>query len=241
MRRFFIQPQDISVDQELCLDQDESRHISKVLRLQPGTLVELYDGTGFLYGACITDINKAVTVRIQTKRHFAPPQPELVLHAGLLKNKKMEMVLQKATELGVQEVHLFTSDHTSVTPPDQKKMSRFNKIIIESCKQCERLHPMHIFQPTPFADQLVATERAGSRYLFWEREEQNDLSMVGEIDKDHPLHLFIGPEGGFSKEEIMALPGDVKTISLGPNILRAETAVITGISIMAFLAGRFKL
>jgi 16S rRNA (uracil1498-N3)-methyltransferase len=240
MRRFFIQPELITDDQEVRLDREESRHITQVLRLQPDVAIELYDGTGFLYQSIITRVGKTVAVQIQAKQYFDPVQPAIILHAGLLKNKKMEFVLQKATELGVNEVHLFTSDHTSVPLPDQKKMHRFQKIIQESCKQCERIHPMHIFKPTSLNEQLNATKDAEQRYLFWERELRNDPSIMTGLNRTTPIHLFTGPEGGFSDQEINGLPVTLKTISLGQQILRAETAVITGVSIAAFLAGRFK-
>lgn len=241
MRRFFIQPEQITGDQDIRLDSEESRHITKVLRLQPDVAIELYDGTGFLYQAVITGVGRTVTAHIRSSQYFDRSQPAIILHAGLLKNKKMEVVLQKATELGVDEIHLFTSDHTSVVVPDQKKMARFLKIVQESCKQCERLHPMPVFNPTPLHEQLLATSDASQRYLFWEREPLHDLSTLAEINPAQPVHLFTGPEGGFSAREIDTLPQDVKTISLGKQILRAETAVITGVSLVAFLAGRFKL
>jgi 16S rRNA (uracil1498-N3)-methyltransferase len=239
MRRFFIQTgQD--VNQHTALNQEESKHITKVLRLQPGTPIELYDGTGFLYQSIITETGKIVRIQIQSKVYFDPPQPAVILHAGLLKNKKMELVLQKATELGVAAVHLFTSDHTSVHSPDSKKLKRYQKIITESCKQCERLHPMAIHPPTPLDDQLTATKDCPQRFLFWERETSNDPSVLAKLDKTQEIHLFTGPEGGFSQNEIEQLPPAITTVSLGPQILRAETAVIAGVSIVSFLAGHCK-
>ena len=240
MRRFFIQPTLDFDTQDITLDKDESRHITKVLRLKPGVVIELYDGTGFLYQAAIINTGKIVSAHIQTKEFFKPPQPDIILHAGLLKNKKMELVLQKTTELGVAAVHLFTSDHTSTTIPDAKKMARYQKIIQESCKQSERLHPMKIFKPTSLKEQLTATRESNQYYLFWERECHNDPGSIDNINHTQPLHIFTGPEGGFSEQEIASLADNIKTISLGPQILRAETAIIAGISIMAYLAGRFK-
>jgi len=241
MRRFFIQPLEHTHTQQIRLDRSESRHITKVLRLQPDVAIELYDGTGFLYQATILEVGKTVSVQIQSKEYFEPPEPAIILHSGLLKNKKMEFILQKSTELGVAEVQLFTSDHTSVPIPDSKKMARYKKIIHESCKQCERIHPMNIFAPTPLSEQLEATPQNSHRYLFWEREQRNDPSIMRNLNTSKEIHIFTGPEGGFSANEITSLAPDIKTISLGQQILRAETAVITGISIVAFLAGRFKL
>lgn len=241
MRRFFIQPEQVTGDQDIHLDREESRHITKVLRLQPGVAIELYDGTGFLYQAVITGVGKTVTAHIHSSQYFDRANPAIILHAGLLKNKNMEVVLQKATELGVDEIHLFTSDHTSVATPDHKKMIRFHKIVQESCKQCERIHPMTVSPPTPLHEQLLASSDASQRYLFWEREPRHDLNTLDQINPAQPIHLFTGPEGGFSAREIDTLPTDIKTISLGKQILRAETAVMTGVSIVAFLAGRFKL
>jgi 16S rRNA (uracil1498-N3)-methyltransferase len=240
MRRFFIQPpRDLTC--RIDLDKEESHHIIKVLRLQPGINIELYDGTGFLYQAVITEINKTVSVQIHNKKFFQKPEPAIILHAGLLKNKKMEFVLQKATELGVDAVHLFTSSHTSTALPDAKKMNRYKKIIRESCKQCERLYPMPVYTPTPLTDQLEAIKDQNQCYLFWEKEQGNSPDSINTINKKQDIHIFTGPEGGFSEEEIESLPAGIKTISLGHQILRAETAVITGVAIVAFLSGRFKI
>ncbi len=239
MRRFYTQPQSSNI-LTLSLDKDESRHIIKVLRLQLGTAIELYDGTGFLYQATITKISRTVTVQIHSKEFFKPEAPAIILHTGLLKNKKMELVLQKATELGVSHVHLFTSDHTSVTLPDAKKMNRYEKIIQESCKQCERIHPMTISSPTSLEEQFDATKNATQGYLFWEREQHNDPWAIGTINSSEDIHIFTGPEGGFSEDEISSIPHGIKTISLGKQILRAETAVIASLSIVTFLAGRLR-
>ncbi len=237
MRRFYIPPSTTD-NPTAVLDRDESKHITKVLRLQPNTAIELYDGTGFLYQASITAVNKTVTVQIHSKEFFNPPTPALILHAGLLKNKKMELVLQKATELGVSHVHLFTSDYTSGALPDTKKLNRYNKIIQESCKQCERIHPMTVTPPTPLQEQLKNIEIKMPCYLFWEQEEQNTPHSNDITNVCKAIHIFTGPEGGFSEDEIAALPQNIKTVSLGKQILRAETAVIASISIVAFLAGR---
>lgn len=239
MRRFYLPQPQRSNNDIISLDADQSHHITKVLRLRPGQAIELYDGTGFLYQTTITEVGKAVRVRVQSKEYFDPPRPAIILHAGLLKNKKMELVLQKATELGVAETHLFTSDHTSVTPPDQKRLIRYQKIITESCKQCERIHPMYLNPPSPLATQvqsIISAQHPG--YLFWEREKTNRPNCMDNLATHEEIHIFTGPEGGFSGAEIENLPPWIRTISLGQQILRAETAVITAISIVSYLAGR---
>lgn len=236
MRRFYL-PQRSDND-IITIDAEQSHHITKVLRLQPGHGIELYDDTGFLYQTSITEVGKAVRVRVESKEYFAPPRPAIILHAGLLKNKKMELVLQKATELGVAETHLFTSDHTSVTLPDKKRLLRYQKIITESCKQCERIHPMRLNPPSPLGTQIQAIDGTNHCYLFWEREQTTPPNGMGDLTTREEIHIFTGPEGGFSGAEIANLPPQVKTISLGQQILRAETAVITAVTIVSYLAGR---
>lgn len=238
MRRFYLDsplPDGIA---ETHLSPAESRHITKVLRLAPGTAVELYDGHGFLYQATLSEIGKKVIALVHAKEFHEPRQPVLILHIGLLKNKKMEFVIQKATELGVSEIQLFTSDHTNVNPPDAKRMARFKKIMQESCKQCERLHPVHIVGTTPLADQIKTLHKTDCCYLFWERETHNTPNLINSNNNTHPVHVFIGPEGGFSPVEIKNLPATITSISLGPQILRAETAVITSLAITSYLTGR---
>lgn len=237
MRRFLIEPLHDS-QKTTHLGKEESRHIRKVLRLKKGDSIELFDGQGMVYQATITVIDKLVEASINAGMKSTPPLPRLHLHLGLLKGKKMDFIVQKATELGVHVIHPFTSEFTEVRPPNNLKKERWHKISLEACKQCGRNWPLIIIEPAPLADHLQALPADGASVLFWEDEQKQDPSDIA-LPKDLPdLHLFIGPEGGFSPAEVTLCQGRMATISLGPLTLRAETAVITALSLALFLAGR---
>lgn len=241
MRRFLIQA--IKPGQQTtALDHDQSRHVRKVLRLQEGAEIELFDGMGMIYEAVISALDRRVTVRIKAGRYCAAPSPRLHLHLGLLKGKKMEFVIQKATELGAHSMTPFLSDFIDARPPKEEKVERWRKISLEACKQCGRSWPLTINNATPLADQLASLADHAVGLLFWENEEKRDMAGVaaptwtGSSD----IHLFLGPEGGFSQTEVDLCREKMTAVSLGPLTLRAETAAITALSLTLFLAGRMR-
>jgi 16S rRNA (uracil1498-N3)-methyltransferase len=181
-----------------------------------------------------------VSVEIQSSQKINPPSPKIYLHIGLLKGKKMDFIIQKATELGVHAIMPFTSEFTEARPPKEQKKERWHKISVEACKQCGRNWPMIIKEPSPLADQVKALNANTSAFLFWEDEKEGDAAALPHLGDLEELHLFIGPEGGFSPEEVSLCQPKMTTLSLGPLTLRAETAVITALSLSLFLAGRMK-
>ncbi|MEN8258671.1 MAG: RsmE family RNA methyltransferase [Thermodesulfobacteriota bacterium] len=239
MRRFLIDP----LPQENTtthLGKEESHHIRKVLRLKKGDTIELFDGQGMTYQATISEIGKLIQVSIDSGKASTPPLPRLQLHLGLLKGKKMEFVIQKATELGVHTIHPFSSDFTEAQLPKEQKKERWHKISLEACKQCGRNWPLIINEPSPVAEQVQTLPADASSVLFWEdeiRQDPGDLAFPNELTD---LHLFIGPEGGFSPEEVGLCQQHMPAVSLGPLTLRAETAVITALSLALFLTGRMQ-
>lgn len=240
MRRFLVQP--LSPGQQTTeLDHDQSRHVRKVLRLQEGAEIELFDGMGMVYEAVISALDKRVAVRIRAERHCPTPSPRLHLHLGLLKGKKMEFVIQKATELGAHSIAPFYSDFIDTRPPKQDKVERWHKISLEACKQCGRSWPLIISNATPLTQQLAGLPGHDMGLLFWENEEKRDMAGVAAtLTGSSDIHLFLGPEGGFSQTEVNLCREKMPAVSLGPLTLRAETAAITALSLTLFLAGRMQ-
>ncbi|MDR9502408.1 MAG: RsmE family RNA methyltransferase [Desulfurivibrionaceae bacterium] len=237
MRRFLIDPVppgQLTID----LGKEECHHIQRVLRLKQGDTIELFDGQGMVHQATITALTKRVTVTIQSSRQIVPPRPRLHLHLGLLKGKKMELLVQKATELGVHALHPFTSDFTEARPPREQKKERWQKISLEACKQCGRNWPLAMAETSPLEKQLDNLPAGATSLLFWEDEKKTgpgDIMLPPGLPE---LHLFIGPEGGFSAAEVSRCQEKMSAVSLGPLTLRAETAVITALSLALFLSGR---
>ncbi len=237
MRRFLVNPL-AEGSQKTHLGKEESHHIRKVLRLKKGDSIELFDGQGMAYSATIAEVSKTVEVSIESVLKSTPPLPRLHLHMGLLKGKKMDFVIQKATELGVHTISPFTSEFTEARLPKEQKVERWHKISLEACKQCGRNWPLTITEPSPLAEQLQSLEDNAPAILFWEDEIEKNPNKLALPEGLADLHLFIGPEGGFSRQEVMLCQKQMATSSLGPLTLRAETAVITALSLALFLTGR---
>ena len=239
MRRFLINP--ISAESTTTqLGKEESHHIRKVLRLKEGDGIELFDGQGMVYQATVSELGKVVTVQIESGRLCQPPRPHIHLHLGLLKGKKMDLIIQKATELGVHAIHPFISEFTEAKLPKEQKKERWQKISLEACKQSRRNWPLTINETTSLGDQINNLPAEAMNLLFWEDEKKQDPSFLPPLVKHKNLHLFIGPEGGFSATEVSLCRDKMTFISLGTLTLRAETAVITALSLALFLGGRMK-
>lgn len=244
MRRFNISPADI--DGSLAtLRGSDSHHLKDVLRLKPGNRITLFDGTGATYEAEIDHITRdLVTAKIDKINYANLDRPRLHLGQALITTKKIDLVVQKATELGISSLTPFTSTFCSTKEPSPNKQDRWHRIAMESCKQCNRPAPPDI-RPLVTIKQCFS-EAAGYdlKIIFW--EEAADLTLKdieARIRKDLPGSVFfmIGPEGGLSDEEVaMAKLHGFLSVSLGKQILRAETASLAGGAILQFFLGNLE-
>jgi 16S rRNA (uracil1498-N3)-methyltransferase len=240
MRRFFVDPENISGSIAVLVGV-EARHISAVLRLAPEATITLYDGSGSYYEAQIT---KSSPTRVEAQIVSIIPyiaaaedtRPKLHLAVGLLKGKKMDFIIQKSTELGIESLHPFRSQYCAVHDATENKLSRWQKIALEACKQCNRPKPPDLYKATDFKSLLVQSGNGDYdlKILFWEDEEQNTLhEMIEAVGNIVSALIIIGPEGGFSPGEAKAAIGaGFKPVTLGSRILRAETAAIAAVSIL---------
>ncbi len=243
MRRFFFRPEERTGD-KVSLDEAESRHVKTVLRLQPGDGLELLDGSGTIYTAEIVNVEKRVCAEITGSKIINEGETtSLIVCQGLLKAKKMDSVIQKCTELGVMQFIPFISSRCQGRPDGRqlrKKHERWFRIIEESCKQCCRPRKMELIEPVGFGN-IVQTgnrEVREMKLLFWEEEKSMHLHDVGPLTGVERITILLGPEGGFSREEIETSRKEGwKTVSLGKRILRAETATYASVAILQHLLG----
>lgn len=239
MRRFFIDPATVG-DAKATITGDEAHHICDVLRLKPGTDVELFDGNGNIHQARIQQTGKGrVEVAILATRTATGSATRLAIGVALLTGKKMDLVMQKATELGVDTIYPFVSRHCSIKEKNANKEDRWQRIIMEACKQCNRPTVPKCAPVCDLADLLATGATYAERIIFWEQERSRTLHdlLPAATPRPSALALF-GPEGGFSSEEIShAVAAGFTPVSLGSRILRAETAVIGGSAILQFLLG----
>lgn len=244
MRRFFFDPK-IRRGDRVVLCKEESRHIKKVLRLGVGTAVELLDGEGGLYSGEIAMIERTVEVEITgTLNEVDESSGSIQVCQAILKGEKMDTVVQKCTELGVTTMVTFQSLRCQgkLDPVvGSKKQGRWQRIGLAACKQCMRPLPMDIVEPVTFKEAICndGLSEKTLRILFWEEEQQVHLRDMKDLKTADSIALLLGPEGGLSPEEVeLAREHGWISVSLGKRILRAETATLTAVSIVQYLAGR---
>jgi len=241
MRRFFVDHGGV-VGETLPLPESESRHISRALRLAPGTMIELLDGSGAIYTAELVEVDRQVLARI-TAVHTDAGQESVALciGQGQLKGQKMDTVVQKCTELGVKRLMPFWSSRCQGKLQElqgAKKLERYQRIVESACKQCYRPDLMAVDPPCTFTE-LLQGFPAGEgrlRLLFWEGEREFSLHDLVVPDEVREVVILLGPEGGLSVEEAASAKAmGWLTVSLGRRILRAETATIAAAALVQFL------
>jgi 16S rRNA (uracil1498-N3)-methyltransferase len=244
LRRFFVE--EIRADNGTCLiSGSEAKHISNVLRMRAGDRVILMDGKGSRFQAVIESTSsKGVRAVLERPLPKQPPSPvHITLCQALTKSRAMDYLLQKTSELGVDRIMTFYSERTTVRYKKEQlvnKMRHWREIAISAAKQCGRSIPVAIDAPISFG--AVMEKWRGQNALtvvLWEEEDSNDLKSA--LKASPPAANFvgiIGPEGGFSREEITAA-GDAgfASVSLGERILRADTAAITMVAVVQYELG----
>jgi 16S rRNA (uracil1498-N3)-methyltransferase len=232
--RFFLPS--IFVENETVVIQDKKTicQISKVLRLKKNDVFIIFSNV-LEYELIIKEINprQIVTAVLDTRKPSREPKKRIILYQSLLKKDKFEWILQKGTELGISAFVPIISGNSVVREISPHKLQRYLNIIKEATEQCGGQKPAELKEPVTFENAIqTAAERSSQKIIAWEGESNNKLSE--KIDKQaKEYHLFIGPEGGFSPQEIeIAKTNNFIVVSLGQRILRAETAAIAATSII---------
>lgn len=213
--------------------------MATVLRLRPGQTVEFFDGQGTVLTAILrtTDKHLITAEIIERRREEQRDLVPLTLAQCLLKGKKMDLLVQKATELGVHNFLPIVSRYCE-NRGERDPLERWQRIMIEACKQCHRATPMAIMPVTPL-DQADFSPFS-HRLVAWEGEQSAPLP-TDFIEAPGPLCLLLGPEGGLQAEEIESLMQQQFTpFSLGPRILRGETAALAATAIVQYLSGSLR-
>jgi 16S rRNA (uracil1498-N3)-methyltransferase len=242
MARFFLPRIEIREDRA-AITGAELNHL-RVLRLRPGDRVTLFDDAGWehegVIGSLEQDRSDIAIVRSYQVDNESPLKVTLAL--ALTKGEKMDWVIEKATELGVNSVVPFVSTYTVPKLNEKKavqRSARWRTIALNAAKQCGRVRIPQISAVTEFRGFVQAATPDALRLLFWEKEAQQGLS---EIKKSQAtvgqVVLTVGPEGGFgSQEAALALEHGFQPVRFGPRILRAETAAVSALSAVQLLWG----
>lgn len=227
------------------LGPEDHHYIKHVLRLKPGNRLVLFDGRGREYKTVIREFGtKSVLVDIISSHEIEDALPPLTLAQALPKENKMDFIIQKATELGVERIIPFTSSRTVPRLSTDKaaaRLKRWRKIAAEASKQCGSPKVPEVSNILPFDAVLDEAANVPLKLFFWEEESRRGIGDVlkGETRlADIPLFFVVGPEGGFSRNEVEAaeLRG-FTTAHLGRRILRAETAPLVILSIIQYERG----
>ncbi len=265
MHRFYINPDDIQGDMATMIGQD-AKHLANVLRLVSGNMVELADGNGTHYLSEIeTATSRKVIFKIMDKRFLEAESPAYITIAqAMVKEKKMDLIIRHLTELGIREWLPFFASRSVPCPDSLSKnqahvpisksganrkgrdarVERWERIARESIKQCGRSLLPLIRQPMSFDQTIRESEVYDERILFWEKattpidEIRERLSKTPDAVGEKKIIVMIGPEGGFSEQEIdVALQNGFHSFSLGNRILRAETASIAASALVQNIFG----
>ena len=201
---------------------DDERHHARVLRVREGEAVEVFNGRGASFSATFRSAEE-IAIGDPTANRELPAAIHLAM--AIIQPDKFELVLQKATELGVTSIIPLLTDRTEVRVERVKgKQERWQKIVFEATKQSGRAVIPKIDEPTEFAEVL---KRAGTKIIF---EAEEPGSTTGQ--PDNPTTLMIGPEGGWSEEELrVARAAGCIFRQLGARRLRAETAAIVAVAL----------
>lgn len=221
----------------------DAHHIRDVLRLKPGDGIRLWDDAGKEFQGLIKAEGPgqvAILVERRLPRPRQDPAPVL-LGQALPKGAKMDLVVQKAAELGAAAVIPFFSMRSLPRlSPDKRlaRRSRLQRLAYEAAKQCGRLSQLVVEEFCSFEELLEKGEGAELKIIFWEEEKECSLGKILTRPRPKSILLAVGPEGGFAWEEVrLAKERGFISVSLGPRILRTETAGLAVLSIFQYIYG----
>lgn len=244
MPQFFLDPEALVSDDSFLLKGPEAHHIAKVLRFKEGDSVNLFDGRGGRYEGKLEKIYPDGSVAGTLKRVAAAhdaSQARLTLYQGLLKASRWEWLLEKGTELGIHEFVPVITQRTVVQLREEKldsKAERWSRIILSAAKQCGRRDLPKVAVPIALRDALTQAKTHGPVLAAWEK-------MAGTSARDSlkealgpgasAVSLFIGPEGGFTDDEIeLARAHGAALFGLGGHTLRGETAGLAASALVLY-------
>lgn len=242
MNRFFVDDPGAFSDRSVVITGEDVNHVKNVLRLKENDELIVSDGRGRDYHCRISGItNEEVVADIcDICDNFSELSTEITLFQGFPKGDKMELIIQKTVELGVTRIVPVMTKRTVVKLDDKKakkKTERYNMIAESAAKQSGRGMIPEVTMPVSFAEAVSMAENLDMNIIPYEEAEGVEYSrnIIKSIKGKKSLGIFIGPEGGFAREEVeKALDAGASAITLGHRILRTETAGMAVISIIMF-------
>jgi len=240
--RYFITGEELAEGVTCQLSAEDSHHAHKVLRLKEGDKIEISDGEGSCYHAAINSATPAAVEAVLKEKCFEAPEPikEVILVQGMLKGNKMDTIVHQAVELGVKRIiPLITQRSIPVLQKTKvhQKTERWQKIARAAASQSKRNCLPHVETPAKLEELISGLDFSREIIIAFGEEKKDKESFFLEcrelLQNCEKIRVIIGPEGGFSAEEIEFMESHkVKITGMGPRILRAETAAVVGLTLV---------
>ncbi len=230
---------ELDLQQTIDLEPDAANHVGRVLRMQIGQNIKLFNGDGHDYDAVLTDISKKqVKAKIESKQQLTNESPlELHLAQGISRGDKMDFTLQKSVELGITEITPIFTERCGVKLSGdrlEKKHQQWQKIVVSACEQSGRAFVPKVNKPIKLSEFLQ--QKTEQLKLNLHPRATTNVKTLAKPEQG--VRFIIGPEGGLDDNEIeQALKAGYQEILLGPRVLRTETAALTLISALQLQFG----
>jgi len=237
-RRLFV-PRDRIADGRAQIGAADLHHLQHVLRLAPGAELEVFDGEGGAYAARLAEEGGTLVLALGPRIDAPAPRARVHLAFALARGERCDLVVQKATELGVVGLSPFEAARSMVrldAARGAERARRWRRIAAEAARQCGRADVPVVDAPAPLGRVLALAPEGFRKVLFYEGGGE---PLADVVDRAAPGHLLlVGPEGGFAQEEVEAcLAAGARLATLGPRVLRFETAGIVAAALVQHLAG----
>jgi len=248
MHRFFVNNESLCSTQ-VVLTGRQAHQIGKVLRMKPGDNIVVLDNTGFEYTAILTKIDRREVVGelIYKQRAQGEPRTQITLYQSLLAREKFEWVLQKCTEVGVTDFVPMVTERSIIRRPDAitpRKLTRWQDIVAEAAEQSCRGRIPQLEAPVSFADAVSGLSSFDRCLIGSPQATGRGLREILRAGRAEPVAvaLLIGPEGGFTDQEIaLALSYGATAIRIGKRILRTETAAVVASALILYELGEMEV
>jgi 16S rRNA (uracil1498-N3)-methyltransferase len=237
-QRFYV-PGPLTADLQLTLDSERSNYLCRVMRHQIGDVVEIFDGAGGLFRCQISSDNPRKTeLKVLSLASKLPKQSfTLGIGLGLIKGQPMDRAIAQATELGATDIYLLDTQRSNVRINKQRlsgKIEHWQKVIIASCEQCGQLHRPKLHSPERLSQLLPKLTEVEAHLVFF---DPTAVAAPTQLARQNRL-VFIGPEGGFSSEELTTFTDNgADGYRLGSLTLRAETMPAAALTLVQQATG----
>ncbi len=240
MEYSYVPPERISGNAAFVSDADERNHLARALRKKPGDAVRFVDGEGWIYDGVLVRMKPEIEIEILDRRRDRETElPEVTLAPSLLKGTRLDLVVEKATELGVAAILPMRSARTvaggrPAGEPGGQRLERWRRIARSAMKQSLRARLPRIAPVVSLGDIVESASSYDLALVAWEEERDRSPALARDLDPEAGrVLLMVGPEGGFAREEIaMAREAGMRTVSLGRTRLRSDTASIAGLALL---------